>query len=76
MYILQYGGDAAEAVAAARRAVGLRPSAAAHRYHLSQALGRAGDVEGALESARQALAMSPDFALFQSWVAELEGKAQ
>jgi hypothetical protein len=72
MYILQEGGDPRDAVAAARRSAEMRPSEAVRHYHLSLALERAGDAAGAMDEARAAAALDPDFAPFRKRIAELE----
>lgn len=72
MFVLQHHGDPAEAAAAARRACALAPSEAVHSYQLSCALEQSGDVRGAIDAARVAVALDPGFTMFRERLARLE----
>ena len=69
-FVLNRGGDLAEAEHCLRRSVELLPQAAS--FHcLSQILERRRDMKGALEAAEQALLADPGYVLFQRRVEEL-----
>jgi tetratricopeptide (TPR) repeat protein len=74
VYILGHGGDPAEAVECAKRAVALNPKEAMHHYQLSLALEKAGDFDGALSSARASACLCATVPMLVARVADLEAK--
>jgi hypothetical protein len=75
-YIINHGGDFAEAMRAVQRAMELEPQEAGHHHRLSFVLERGGDLAGALAAAREAARMKPAFAMFQDRVEKLSAKAE
>jgi hypothetical protein len=71
VYIINKGGDAAEAVRCVHRAIELAPQDAGHHHRLSIILERSGNLAGALAAAREAVRMQPAFEMFQARVEEL-----
>src|SRR4030095_3836506 len=59
--LLAAHGDAAEAIALLRRAVTVAPASAAAYYNLALGLKNSGDLEGAVEQYRAAVALKPDY---------------
>lgn len=76
MFALNNGGAPEESVAAAQRAIDLRPDDAGHYHQLSIALERSGRPVDALVAARAAVERHPSFPIFRSRVLELEAKLQ
>lgn len=75
-YIMNHGGDLAEAMRAIQRAMELEPQEAGHHHRLSILLERGGNLTGALAAAREAARMRPTFTMFQDRVEELSAKAE